>query len=265
MFLGKFKKYSSEYVKGVKYVYYRTFRPKIVKGETTFTEKEISFGNYDLQFNRQGLLLQSTHVEKRSPFQIIYAYDRKGRLVSAMKVSYLKNELLSISEFTYDGQGRIELEQCRTFFHIFGHVALTKRIHTYKGNTEEILLTSDDEEEDEHTFYLTYDDKHRVIEDKSVRNEDELVVWYKSQYNDNGDIVKCVFLNENGEEENRDDHFPFVNGMDTGYKNTSKKDSYIREHRYEFDENNRWINQVSLLNGVPQYIYEKKFEYYIEE
>ena len=181
-----------------------------------------------------------------------------------MKVSYLQNELLSISEFTYDEQGRIELEQCRSFYHSLGYEVLNERIHTYKGNTEELLLTSDDEEEEECTCYLMYDDKHRIIEDKSIRNGNELVVWYKSQYNDNGDLVRCVFLNEKGDEESWEEHFPVLNGMETGYKSTSAKESYVREHRYEFDENNLWINHVSLLDGVPKYIYERKFRYYFE-
>ena len=167
MFLDDHQKYTSEYVKGVKYVYYRTFRPKVAKGETTFSEKEMCYENYDLQFNRQGLLLQSTHIGRKDPFQIIYAYDKKGRLVSAMKVSYLENVLLSLSEFTYDEQGRIELEQCRSFYHSMGYNGLKERIHTYKGNSEELLLTSDDEDEDECTFYLTYDDAHKVIEHRA--------------------------------------------------------------------------------------------------
>lgn len=75
------------------------------------------------------------------------------------------NELISLSEFEYDEKGRIERETVRSFYYSLDCDMVSECIHTYKDNIHEMLMTSDDEEED-CTFYYTYDNKGRLIEEK---------------------------------------------------------------------------------------------------
>jgi hypothetical protein len=71
---------------------------------------------------------------------------------------------------------RIEKETDRSFYYSLGDVVTTEHIHTYTDNKEEIFMTSDsDLEEDEHTLYLTYDSKQRVIEEKAIGVDTNLI------------------------------------------------------------------------------------------
>ena len=82
MFLDEFEKYNAQYEKGIKKISFRSSRPKIVKNENPPLKMQQSHGNYDLFFNRKGLLLHSVHTEQRHNFKLIYGYNRKGILIS---------------------------------------------------------------------------------------------------------------------------------------------------------------------------------------
>lgn len=257
MFLDAFEEYNSQYEKGIKKISFRSYRPKIVN-EKLPLKMEQSFGNYDLFFSKEGVLLQSVHTEKDENCKIIYGYDNKKRIVSSIKLSSLKNKLLGISEFTYDEKGRIKTGKCRSFYYSLNSENVTERIHTYLENKEEIFMISNDEFEDEYRFYLTFDYKNRLIEDKTIRNEDELVYWYKNEYAQEGNLVKQISLNENGDPEGIYEFMPLKNGMETGYKYSSKDNKYLREYVYELNEKGAWINQVMMNDGELMYSYEEQ-------
>ena len=261
MFLGEFEKYLSEYQKGMKKISFRSTRPKIIK-ENFHLKIEQSHGNYDLSFNRKGLLLHSVHTEKNQSFKIIYSYNRKGVLIVAMKLLSEKNELLSLSEFVYDDKGRIETETVRSFYYSLGYDVTEEHIHTYTDNKEEIFMTSDDEDEDEHTFYLTYDSKQRVMEEKAIRNKDELVWWNKNEYDKDGNLIREISLGKNGAQDGIYEFLPFKNGLTSGYNYKSKDKNYLREYSYTLNEKGHWINQVMLNDGEPIYFYDRTIEYF---
>ena len=129
MFLNEFEKYNSQYEKGIKKISVRSSYPKIVK-EPIDLKLEKSFSNYDLFFNSKGLLLHSVHTEKNKNFKVIYGYNRKGILISAMSLLSEKNELISLSEFEYDEKGRIETETVRSFYYSLG-CDYTNRTHSH--------------------------------------------------------------------------------------------------------------------------------------
>jgi hypothetical protein len=224
---------------------------------------EQTHGNYDLYFNRHGVLLHSVHMEKNNNFKAIYGYNRKGVLISIMTLLSEKNELLSMSEFEYDKQGRIETETDRSFFYNPDEVLTTEYIHTYADNKEEIFMSSDSElDEDEYTEYLTYDNKLKVIEDKLIRNEEELVWWNKTEYNSTGEIAKEFSLNSRGEPDGVYAFLKTENGMSKGYNFTSERSNYLREYDYTFNKQGHWIHQVMLNDGEPRYFYDRAIEYY---
>ncbi len=69
MFLDEFEKYNSQYEKGIKKISIRSSYPKIIN-EPFELKLEKSHGNYDLFFNRKGLLLHSVHIEKSKNYDI---------------------------------------------------------------------------------------------------------------------------------------------------------------------------------------------------
>lgn len=261
MFLDEFEKYNSQYEKGIKKISVRSSYPKIVK-EPIDLKLEKSHGNYDLFFNSKGLLLHSVHTEKNKNFKIIYGYNRKGILIAAMSLLSEKNELISLSEFEYDEKGRIETETVRSFYYSLGSDYTTEHIHSYTDNKEEIFMTSDDEEEDEHTLYLTYDSKQRVIEEKAIRNEEELVWWNKNEFDKDDNLIREISLGENGEPDGVYEFLPVKNGLTSGYNYKSKDSSYLREYSFTLNEKGHWINQVMMNDGEPRYFYDRTIEYY---
>ena len=88
-------------------------------------------------------------------------------------------------------------------------------------------MTSDDDEEDEHSLYLTYDSKQRVIEEKAIRNEEELVRWNKSEFDKDANLLREISLGENGEPDGVYYFIPVKNGLTSGYKYKSKDSSYL--------------------------------------
>lgn len=261
MLLDEFEKYNSQYEKGAMKISLRSAYPKLERKTLDLT-LEKSFGNYNLFFNRKGILLHSVHIEKNKNYKAIYGYNLKGILVSIMTLLCEKNELLSLSEFEYNEKGRIETETVRSFYYSLGFDTTTVQIHTYTDNKEEIFMTSDNEEEDKHTLYLTYDSKQRVIEEKAIRNEDELVWWNKTEYNSKGEMVKEISLNEEGEPDGVYEFLNTENGMSKGYKFTSKDSNYLREYAYTFNNKGHWIHQVMMNDGEPRYFYDRIIEYY---
>lgn len=260
MFLDEFEKYNSQYEKGIKKISVRSSYPKIVK-EPIDLKLEKSHGNYDLFFNSKGLLLHSVHTEKNKNFKIIYGYNRKGILIAAMSLLSEKNELISLSEFEYDEKGRIETETCRSFYYSLDCNVISECIHTYKENIHEMLMTSDDEEED-CTFYYTCDNKKRVIEEKAIRGENELVYWNKNEYDKNDNLIKEISLGEDGEPDGVYEFLPVNNGLATGYHYKSKDTNYLREYSFTFNDKGHWVNQVMLNDGEPRYFYDRIIEYY---
>lgn len=262
MLLDEFNKYNSFYEKGAKKISIRTSYPFVERVDLTLTIKK-SYGNYDLFFNRKGLLLHSVHNEERDKFKVIYGYN-KGMLISAMKLVSEKNELISLSEFMYDEKGRIKTETVLRFHSRSEHDVIKHHFYTYTDNKKEVFMVNEDyDDEDEYTIFTTYDHKQREIEDKAFRNEDELIFWYKNEYDKDDNLIKVISLNELGETEGVYEYFtPFKKGFSSGYNYKSKDSSYLKEFSYTFNEKGHWINEVMIIDGEPKYFFDRTIEYY---
>ena len=271
MFLGEFEKYTSLYAKGAKKISIRSSYPLITRKPIDY-KLEKTYGNYDLFFNRKGLLLHSVHTEKRKNFKGIYGYNNKGILVSAMKMLSEKNELLSLSEFVYDEKGRIKTETCYHKYYTLGYDVKKQHIHTYTDQNEEILMIDNREYEEEYTCFIKYDDKQGEIENKLIRNfahrsdefkwNDELVWWSKYEYDKNESLISEISLDKHGQQDGVYEFLPSINNMNAGYKFSGKDSAYLREHSYTFNEKGDWINQVVMNDGEPKYFYDRTIEYY---
>ena len=261
MFLDEYSKYFSQYEKGAKKICHRSSLQKIdtVKIELHF---EKSHGNYDLYFNKQGVLLHSVHFEKSKNYKIIYGYTRMGKLVSTMQLMSETNELLELSEFTYDDKERISKEVSRSFEYNTYPPTLRESEHYYDGNLTKTFLTSSDDEDNDCTFYSTFDEHNKLIETKTIRQEDELVYWNKYEYDETGLLIREISLDENGKQDGLYEFLPDKNGLSSGYRFSSSENCYLREVAYEFNNKAHWINQVLITDGEPRYFYEREIDYY---
>ncbi len=262
MLLDEFEDYCAQYEKEAKKISFRSSRLKIIK-DNPHLKIEPSHSNFDLYFNREGLLLHSVHFERNIKVKIIYGYDKRKRIISIMKLSCVKNELIEISEFTYNVKGRIEIENIRSFYNNPDWNEVTKHIHTYLDNQEKIFITSDNDDEDEYTFCMTYDNNKMVVEGKAIRNEDELIWWGKNEYNETGVLVKEISIDENGEQEIIYELIPKEKTTDNIAD--SKNLHNQGENIYKYNKNGHWINKVWVDDGVPKEIYDRTIEYYKNE
>ena len=260
MHLDEFQKYSGQYEKGISKITFRSSRPRIQKQSLDFT-LEKSFGNYELFFNRKGLLLHSVHTERTRKSKVIYGYTHKGLLVSAMSLASETNELLSLSEFSYDNKGRIEKETVCAFYFGLAKGKITREYHhRYSGNQEEISIM--EEEDDEYIITYHYDGGQNVIEEKAIRNGNELILWHLYSYDVNGKIVKEISLDENGRQDSIKEFHHFDEGARTGYIEMSDGVQIRRESITTVNEQGHWIEEIILEDGEPSWICERSIEYY---
>jgi hypothetical protein len=260
MFLHDFENYTSQYEQGMKKVFYRSGRPKL-NHQKNDLKLEKSHGNYYLVFNREGLLLHSFHSESNKNYKVIYGYNPKGIITTVMKLLSEVNELISISLFEYDENGRISKETVRSFYYMPDYEVTEEWIYTYHEN-KDLILIKNNEEDDLSRIFIYYDDKKRVIEEKIIRNDDEVLCWFKNEYDEENNLIKEISLGEDGEPDGVYEYFPESNRISKGYEYKSKNTNYLREYSYTFDDKGNWINQVVIDNGVPEYFYERSIEYY---
>lgn len=258
--LSEFEKYKSLYEFGAKKISFRTSYLKIEKPSLNL-KFEKSHGNYDLFFTKKGVLLKSIHNETKLNFEVIYAYDYNGILLKTFRLGKTANELLEINEFIYGQDKKMKVEQ-NTIISEKGNI-VTEYLHTYNEGYEEIYVSSNFEDDiDRQRLFLSFDENKRIIEDKAVRNENELVWWDKKEYNDNGDIRKVISLDKDGHQFGIYEFFPCKNGLTTGYIYKSKEICFEHSYIYEFNEKGHWINQVMINDGEPTYSYDRSIEYF---
>ena len=260
MFLDEYEKYYDHYKPGIKKISVRSTYPKIDRKKIELQMAK-SHGNYDLVFNQKGVLLHSVHLEKNKNFKIFYGYNRNGKLVSAFQLMSNTNELLEISEFSYDESGRILKEMCRSFEYNSYPPVISEYNHSYNGAVKETLITLDDYDDD-YIIYSTFNGQNNLVEEKAIRGEDELVYWSKYEYAADETLVREISLDSNG---NQDGLYEFLypdNEVSTGYKYTSAKESYLREVSFEYNEKGHWVSQILITDGEPKYLYDRAIEYY---
>ncbi len=261
MFLYEFENYRSEYEKGARRISVRSSRPNRPE-QPGVLQPEPFQDNDDLFFNRKGLLLHSVHKRRNKNYKVIYGYNYNGILISIMSLLSETNTLQSLSEFEYDEKGRLLKEVVRTFYFGSGSDFINENIHAYDGNNETVFMTTNVEDADEYTIYTIYDSKQQVIEEKSICNMDELIDWFRYEYDADGNLIKEISLDENGETEGIVEYIHFDNGLSSGYHYKSEETSYQREYFLKYNERGHWIHKVTKDNGEPKYFFDRTIEYY---
>jgi hypothetical protein len=256
-------KYIDQYVKGASRISVRSSIPKIDLAQIELRMVN-SFGNYDLYFNLDGKLLMSVDLDKKRNIKAIYCYGASGKLVSIIELLLDTNELIEISEFSFDVNGRLSKEIYHTSYDMSNKPSfITKYIHTYKGLKIKTAITTIPADW-VHFIYSTFNVQNKKIEEKTIRKaeEDELVFWLKYEYDSNGCLIKEIDLYENGSVDSSIDYYYYPNGLHSGCRYTSKTDNYLTEIQYVFNERGHWINSVSLSDNDPFQFCDRAIEYF---
>lgn len=260
MFLDEFVKLSSQYRKGIKSISFRSIHPKVEKNTYALELKE-SHGNYELFFNSKGRLTHSLHHDKPFKCTMVFGYGPGSKLIATSKLHTEDQSLLELTQYYYDRAGRIKKEINWNFYEHFRWNNSDKAIHTYTEDTRIMVLPKSKSSGEDATFISRYDKQGRIIEEKAFGEPTDIIWWYRNEYNSAGELVREISLNENGEEDGVYEYLPFKDGLTTGYRYKTNEERYLKEYKYTNDEKGNWISQVVLVNGEPQYIYEREIIY----
>jgi|APTNR8051073442_1049403.scaffolds.fasta_scaffold00018_199 hypothetical protein len=260
MFLDEFVKYSSQYRNGIKSISFRSGVPKIEKISYALELKEFH-GNYELFFNSKGVLTHSVHHDKPYKCTMVFGYGYGKRLIATSKLHTEDQSLLELTQYYYDKSNRIRKEVNWNFYGSFRWNDNDKAIHTYKEDSKIIVLPKSRSSDVEATFITRYDEHGKITEEKSFSEPSDLISWSRNEYNSAGELMREISLDENGMEDGVYEYLPFKDGLATGYRYKSIKESYLKEYRYTYDEKGNWNSQVVLLDGEPQYIHERAIIY----
>jgi hypothetical protein len=250
MFLEDFIPLCSHYQEGIKTISFRTTSPKI-EPENMQLQIENAYGNYDLFFSEEGLLIQSERFDKYKNKKTIYGYNNKNCLLTAMVLYSRKPILVYLSEFSYDEKGRIEIESCRSANRT-GLNAITELIHYYSDNTEKIVESKCSDEDFENSVTIIYDEQNRRIEERSINENIKMCYWRRNEYDDNNFLKRQFILDDCGNTTSMFEYKPTPEkGTYPAYKRISAYSDYIVEFLFTYNEQGHWINQVVLVNDIP--------------
>jgi len=264
MFLSEFKKLTSHYQEGAMKISFRSAEPVIIT-ENLQLKMEYTKGNYDLYFNEEGRLTVSVHFDEYKNVRIMYGYDKHKRLSSAIEVTPVENVFKELSEFTYDDQGRLASETCRTNRRNDQQMHVAWYVYSYSGNKEKISAYSTDQDENvvEYSFHNVYDKGNRLIQSKGIVGKRKFVSFHKYEYDSEGNLIRQDSLNSKSKIISTFQyHPPFTAFTKSSLTFISKNQNYQEDNIYTYNERNHWIHMATLLNGNPSTFCTREILYY---
>jgi hypothetical protein len=256
MFLDDVSIYFKLAVPNARKVSIKTTSPNINKASLTFTEEK-RHGNFDLYFNKRGILMLSFHFEKNGSYKIIYGYNNSNQLLTLTKLHSESNIIQSNTSIKYNSNGKIISEKSKEYY-IDGSYHINKNKYSYSENYTEIKHTYDLEKLNA-TTCLTYNNNGNLIEDKRCREVDDVYWWDKHIY-ENGLLVKTYHLD--GEPGFMIEHYPQIKNLPIKEKMISPKGETIHDYNYEFDNKDNWILRTHFRNDIPITFCSREIEFY---
>lgn len=260
MTIDDYRRYTSQYVKGAKKISIRSTEP-VVEARSLTLKIQPSYGNYNLFFSQNGRLIKSVHPENFD-HKIEYAYNPQGELIMALQTRIGNGEIVEYSEFDYDDQGRVRMESCRIYMADPEWVASEENVLSYAGNTQKVIMSSDFESDGNIVIFITYDEHARAIEERALKNGDEIIWLYKYRYGNNQSVIREIYVGGKSGPEGLDEWTYTENGLVSGCRSQLKDTIIDLQYIYTFDNTGRWISRVTVENGVPQYYCERVIEYF---
>jgi hypothetical protein len=249
MFSENINHFLSLYEKNAKKITVRTFTPI---DEINNLKK--SHGNFDLYFNKKGVLLKSYHFD-RNGYVMIYTYNNKGSLDTILQFKSDANVLISTNVKTYDNNDKLIYE--KETYEAFEYEAF----YEYKDNIKITKLISSDKKNEVYYCYETFDDFNNIIEIKELNNND-LISWDKFEYNSDKQLTKIISYDENEVVDETCRWFEYENNVETGYFCESEDLTYTFKIKTILNENSHWIKQTHFKDDKISYIKERSIDYF---
>jgi hypothetical protein len=251
MFSVNINHFLSLYEKNAKKIAVRTFTPI---DENNNLKK--SHGNFDLYFNKKGVLLKSYHFD-RNGYVMIYTYNNKGSLDTILQFKSDANVLISTNVKTYDNNDKLIYE--KETYEAFEYEAF----YEYIDNIKITKLISSDKKNEVYYCYEPFDDFNTIIEIKELNNDD-LISWDKLEYDLDKQLTKMISLNKNGDLDAITHYFRDSNDIETGYCFESEDLSYTRKIETVFNENKHWIRKTNYNDNKILFVIERQIEIFAE-
>lgn len=263
MFLENVNQLYRYYVVVGKKVFVRTTYMKILSRPKPSAEFAKSSPDVDLYFDEQGLLKGC--YDQRKGQKITFNYNEDKRLSELLIFGKSDRYIIESTRFDYDDQGRIisEVVDERNGEEDEDPPSIW---YKYDGNVVNIHYPTDRYTKDDAIFTYVYNDRHQIIEQKGIRNEDEVIIWDKIEYDSHGKKVKEISLDEKGLPEGFTLYFYNEKGLEISFKDFDKDGvftGFFNDRLYQYNERGDWVNHVLTDEfGAPKIIYDREIEYY---
>ncbi len=254
-----FEQDRASYVSGVRLISNRSTHPKIV-GDGTRMKLSRSHGNYDLIFDKHGILIEKITYTDHGNDLDKYIYGDKGVLIEIQRRLDGYSSLSSRSQFGYNWQGRIANEKI-TLFSILGEL-VDETIYQYSLKSL-LIINIGNEEFGGYKEYQFFNACDQVIERKLFYTNNVLWRWDKFEYDDSKKIlIKESSLNEEGEIQSVIQYFPHERDLMTGYIYNSQNTNFLREYKYVYNDFGHWTTRAALTDGEAREYVDRNLEYW---
>jgi len=245
-------------VKSIIEVYYIAFKKDgAVKKNNQYAD--MSDGNKIFKsYNKKGKLLEIIRLNNNDTVKRISYVFQKGYL-KEKKIFGTKNKLLKTVKYIYDTTGKLYLEETYSD----KEKVSTDTLKYNQHGIQKFKIISDAGGKLLMTKGYNYNINGNIIEFSSFNyfTDDYTRITYK--YNLQGKITEKIteindYLNEK---------ITFKYDSNGNITEKTKHDYtgslvYKKTFKYEFDKDNNWIKKIIYKEGIPQYIVERKIQYY---
>jgi hypothetical protein len=263
MFLGDVKLMYRYYAENAKQVKVRASYPKILSRPNPNAEFVKSSPNYDLYFNKSGLLIECAQLDKNR--RVVFKYNEFNLLEKIQIFRTGGKYIIETTTFYYDDNRRLIQEVISDIG--YGDDDSPPQInYDYNGATRTITLPPDLYSKDLGTFTCVHNHLNQIVEEKGIRNEDEIISWARFEYNSQGEKVREISLDIDGNPDGYCEFYYNEKGLETGFKSFNKEGVYTgfyNDRLYQYNEKGDWINHVLTDEfGAPKIIYDRSIEYF---
>ena len=218
--------------------------------------------DYQLYYNRYGLLIRCIDMRSKPNTSVVYFYDKFKRIAIEVSSTLSSQELTSLQKFYYNEVGKLSNSSVSYMRYdgkeSYPSTSISK--YTYKGNDEIRITDSPSEEESGVSVFTSVrDEKNREIEDKATHNN-EVCYWTKKEYE--GDTTKISELGEDGNVFEVITRTYWKEGDIEFSKTVTDTSTIIESTIYEKNDKGHWIKYTEFRNNEVKNIELREITYF---
>lgn len=204
-------------------------------------DENASFISEIKEFDLNGNLLKETKFIDKDiiALQTSYQYDEKGNLIEIMNID--KEEgTTETTRYEYDLKNRLIKEET-DYYQGFKTIL----VHIY-DNTKVTINSIDEDDEVEESTIQEFDDNGNIISEIKLDDNGKLVSKIVNQYDHRGKIIRKDEFEK--KEKLSKSHIYYYDNDEklNGIKTTNRKGKLLDWVRIEYDENNRPLRQTTM-------------------